>query len=191
MKKTILILLTGICLTLTGCSGSSSESTSSGTLTGVSAEPITTENSTEETSAASSAAPSVSSAASSEVSASAGTESSSDYSICTSLSAADVEAFASSAKAALLKSDWNTIASMCSYPITIDGTSYADENSLKKASITLSDTSISDLTAESCQNMFCNADGIMLGNGEVWISEVLDSQMNSEGLKIIAINDLQ
>jgi hypothetical protein len=166
MKKTILILLTGICLTLAGCSGSSSESTSSGTLTGVSAEPITTETS-------------------------AGTESSSDYSICTSLSAADVEAFASSAKAALLKSDWNTIASMCSYPITIDGTSYADENSLKKASITLSDTSISDLTAESCQNMFCNADGIMLGNGEVWISEVLDSQMNSEGLKIIAINDLQ
>jgi len=39
MKKTILILLTGICLTLAGCSGSSSESTSSGTLTGVSAEP--------------------------------------------------------------------------------------------------------------------------------------------------------
>ena len=180
MKKTILILLTGICLTLSGCS----ESSASGTPTGISAEPITTENSAKAASSTSPAAPSTS--VSSETSISADTESSSDYSVCTSLSATDVENFATSAKEALLKSDWTTIASMCAYPITINGTSYADEESLKKASITLNDTTVSDLTAESCHNMFCNSDGIMLGNGEVWISEVLDQQLNSEGLKIIA-----
>lgn len=30
----------------------------------------------------------------------------------------------------------------------------------------------------------------MLGNGEVWISEILNENMESKGLKIIAINDV-
>ena len=41
---------------------------------------------------------------------------------------------------------------------------------------------------EDCVEMFCNWEGIILGeNGEVWISEVLDEEFASQGLKIIAI----
>ena len=39
--------------------------------------------------------------------------------------------------------------------------------------------------------MFCNWQGIMLGDiGSVWIAEVLDGDLTSMGLKVIALNDL-
>lgn len=42
--------------------------------------------------------------------------------------------------------------------------------------------------AEGCENMFCNYQGIMLGNGQVWIGEVLDKNGENGKLKVIAVN---
>jgi len=44
------------------------------------------------------------------------------------------------------------------------------------------------LDAASCESLFASSQGIMIGDGEVWLGEVLDKDIQSEGLKIIAIN---
>lgn len=110
------------------------------------------------------------------------------YSICTSKSKQEVEAFAAAMKASILKEDWAAVSEATAYPITIQGVEYVDAESLAHADIALSENYKEALEAASCENLFANWQGIMLGNGEVWIGEVLDENMQSEGLKIIAIN---
>ena len=120
---------------------------------------------------------------------SADNEKSGDYSACTSIPADEVEAFAAKAKQAILDDDWKTVADMAECPIDIAGTTYEYNDDLAGADITLNDDFKSTLKKETCKNMFSNDGGIMLANGEVWISEILDDDGNSLGLKIIAIND--
>lgn len=196
MKKTLAILLTGICLTLVGCSESTNENASVN-----SASATTIAAAAENTSASADTASSMqqnigdseSTAASAESSSaaspSASADDSADYSVCTSISTADVDAFASKAKEAFLTNDWGTVSEMCAYPITIGGTEYADADSLQTADITLSDSFITAMNNESCTGMFANYMGIMMGDGEVWISEVLNEDGTSQGLKIISINN--
>lgn len=105
------------------------------------------------------------------------------YSVCTSKSKQEVEEFAESMKAAILNEDWAAVSEMATYPITIQGVEYVNEESLAHADIVLSEEYKEALETASCNNLFANWQGIMLGNGEVWIGEVLD-----EGLKVIAIN---
>lgn len=78
---------------------------------------------------------------------------------------------------------------MVSYPITIRGVEYADAESLAFADIVLSQDYISALSKAKCENLFANWQGVMLGNGELWIGEILNGNMESEELKILAIND--
>jgi len=80
------------------------------------------------------------------------------------------------------------VSEMTAYPITIQGVEYVDAERLAHADIVLSEEYKEALKAASCENLFANGEGIMLGDGEVWIGEVLDEDMQSEGLKIIAIN---
>lgn len=106
-----------------------------------------------------------------------------NYSLVTTHSREEVETFAKEAKEACLSGDWKAIAALCHYPIKIGEVEYKKASALSEAKITLSETFINDLKAETCQNLFTNAQGIMLGNGEVWINE------NEEGvLQIYAIN---
>ena len=42
------------------------------------------------------------------------------------------------------------------------------------------------MEAETCRELFCNADGIMLADGLVWIAEVVDSEGIST-LKVVTI----
>ena len=116
-------------------------------------------------------------------------EGSGDYSVCTSIPADEVEAFAEKAKQALLDDDWKTIADMAECPIDIAGTTYEYNEDIADADITLDDDFKDALDKGTCRNMFANDEGIMLANGEVWISELLDEDGNSLGLKITAIND--
>ncbi len=110
------------------------------------------------------------------------------YSVSTSKSKQEVEAFAKAVKTCVLNDDWLTISKMTAYPITIQGVEYADAESLAKTDLVLSEEYKKALEAASCENLFANSQGIMIGDGEVWIGEVLDKDMQSEGLKILAIN---
>ncbi len=112
------------------------------------------------------------------------------YSICTNEDAETVESFAASVREQILNKDWKGLSENVSYPITVSGKTYADKAEFAAADwdSMLSDEFIKDIEEESCENLFCNSDGIMLGMGEVWIAEQLDDNYESMGLKVIAIN---
>ncbi|MCI2106017.1 MAG: hypothetical protein LKK00_04765 [Intestinimonas sp.] len=128
--------------------------------------------------------------ADSDVSGSASKLDTNYYDVCTNYSKAEVEAFASQVKQQILSSDWSGLSENIAYPITIDGVVYPDSGTFINAPFDklFSKSFLDAISAESCEDMFCNADGIMMGNGEVWIAETLDDDLKSQGLQIISIN---
>lgn len=57
----------------------------------------------------------------------------------------------------------------------------------------LENTSLAFLEAirgEACEDMFSNAQGIMMGDGNVWISEILDENLASRRSKVYGMNGL-
>lgn len=112
------------------------------------------------------------------------------YSVCTSYSKEDVEAFAYLIKQQIMNKEWTALAENIAYPITISSVTYETQEAFcaENWDNCLNDEFYAGIDSESCTNMFCNYQGIMLGNGEIWIAEVLDNNMNSQGLKVIAVN---
>ena len=94
-----------------------------------------------------------------------------------------------------LEHDWPAISSEISYPITISDITYNNSADFLDASdsfaSSLEEDFFSVLEQEDCIEMFCNWEGIMLGEtGQIWISEVLDAESRSQGLKIVAVNGM-
>ena len=117
------------------------------------------------------------------------------YSVATNISRADVESYAAQVRQQFLEHDWSAISSEISYPITISDITYNNSTDFLEASDSfdsnLDEAFFSALEEEDCAEIFCNWQGIMLGEtGQVWISEVLDAEFHSQGLKIIAVNGL-
>lgn len=112
------------------------------------------------------------------------------YSVCTNEDKETVESFAASVREQILSKDWEALSENVSYPITVSGKTYANKDEFAAADwdSILSDEFFKDIEEESCENLFCNSDGIMLGMGEVWIAEHLGDNNESLGLKVIAIN---
>ena len=113
------------------------------------------------------------------------------YSICTSYSKQEVESFALEAKNSVLSGDWEKVSGMIIYPITIKGVKYKNAEDLAKAEIGFSQTFTEQLAKEECTNLFANWQGIMLGNGCIWIGEVYEKDTHTSQLKIIAINEME
>ena len=117
------------------------------------------------------------------------------YSVATNISSVDVESYAATVKQQFLQQDWPAIAEKIAYPITISDTTYNSSTEFIDASKNF-DSSLDEdffeaLEEEDCKEMFCNWQGIMLGEtGQIWINEVLDEEYTSQGLMITAINDL-
>lgn len=112
------------------------------------------------------------------------------YAVCTDIVKEEVEAFASQVKRQILEQNWAALAEEIAYPITIAGVTYSDKTAFLAADLSfiLTDTFVQDLENETCVDMFCNWQGIMLGNGEIWFGEVLNEDLTSQGLKVTAIN---
>ena len=112
------------------------------------------------------------------------------YSVCTGFSKAEVEQFAKNVKDLILASNWTALSEHIAYPITMGGVVYEDSASFVTAPFeTLLDTdAIEAIQNESCTDMFCKYSGIMMGNGEVWIGEVLNEDGSSDGLRVIALS---
>ena len=117
------------------------------------------------------------------------------YRVATNISSAEVERYAAQVRQQFLVQDWSAISSEIAYPITISDKTYENSEDFLKASSSYGSNLNKDfLTAvenEDCVEMFCNYEGIMLGeSGQIWIGEVLNADFSSQGLKIIAVNGL-
>lgn len=117
------------------------------------------------------------------------------YRAATSISSAEVEQYAAQVRQQFLGKDWSAIASEISYPIIISDITYETSEDFLNASgsfdSNLDDAFLSAIEHEDCVEMFCNYEGIMIGeSGQIWISEVLNDDFTSQGLKITAINGM-
>lgn len=109
------------------------------------------------------------------------------YKVATSKSAWEVERFVKRVKRLILAGDFEGLAETMIFPIRIDETVYMDKAAYMKAEFVKNPSPefIEALQAESCEDLFCNYSGIMMGNGNCWISD-----MSGQGLKIYAINGI-
>ena len=115
------------------------------------------------------------------------------YETCTGLSAFEVERFARRVRKLILEGDCESLAEECAYPLTVDGREYEDKETLLASGLLLDPEQdfLEAMEQETCGNLFCSWQGIMLGNGKVWIRELLSEDMTSQGLKITALNGLK
>jgi PBP1b-binding outer membrane lipoprotein LpoB len=113
------------------------------------------------------------------------------YSACTAYSKVEVETFAATVKSLILNKNWEQLADMVFYPITIGNTTYNSKEDFvnEDFSSVFGDAFYTGINNETCTDMFCNYNGIMLGEeGEVWIAEVIGSADGQGELKVIGIN---
>lgn len=112
------------------------------------------------------------------------------YEVATSLSADEVEAFALDIKEEILSGDWTTLSEKIAYPITIDGITLNGSSDFLELDINgnVNQEFVDGINAESCREMFCNYQGIMMGEtGQIWFTSV---EGGSGELKIIGINGM-
>ena len=112
------------------------------------------------------------------------------YAICTSYSKEEIESFAKTIKTLILNKEWEELADKVTYPITIGNIECSNEEDFKKIVFDdiLTDDFYTALEEESCEEMFCNYAGIMLGDGQVWISEIIDEETGDRPLMVTTIN---
>ena len=114
------------------------------------------------------------------------------YRVATSLPASEVEQFALDVKSDVLVKDWESLAEKIVYPITISGSTLNDSSAFLELDIEgmLNPEFVNAVAAESCREMFCNWQGIMMGaTGQIWIGSV-DNGKGQWELKIIGINGM-
>lgn len=102
----------------------------------------------------------------------------SDYSVATTLDKESVENFASSIQDAVINSDWDTLSQKVNYPIDIDGISVTNNedfvNLINEKGV--SSDFVAAIQADPCKDMFARDLGIMMGNGEIWFTQIADTE---------------
>lgn len=106
------------------------------------------------------------------------------YAVATDIPAAQVETFAKVVQQFVAMENWDALADKVSFPLTIQDQRISDKKTFVEwMEIFQLNPSFRDtVAAESCTAMFCNWQGICMGNGLIWFNEV-DGE-----LKITAIN---
>ena len=115
------------------------------------------------------------------------------YASVTAMDKARVETVVGfNARTAYLSKDWHTLADMIRYPITINGTALTDADAFLGYMMdkTVSDSDRQAMNDEDLLDMFVNAQGIMLGDGEIWLSDPNYGTDQEPVLQIIAINGI-
>lgn len=114
------------------------------------------------------------------------------YTAATSLPSDTVEQFAQEIKADILKHQWEALSEKIYYPITIGDTIIDSSQAFLalEPGEHLRPEFVSAIEAESCKEMFCNYQGIMMGaEGEIWISAIYEDGEH-EVLEIVALNGM-
>ncbi len=113
------------------------------------------------------------------------------YAAATKFPAYAVEDFASTVRAHLLDRNWEGLSECLAYPITIGSTTCnsAEEFTAVDWEGIFTDDFFRAVEAETCHEMFCNSDGIMLADGLMWLAEVhVTSEFGEDDtLKVINI----
>lgn len=106
------------------------------------------------------------------------------YRVAADLPAHAVETFAQSVREAILAGDWKSLAQKTQFPALVSGKQVQSQEALIRLfqETPCSEDFLTAIRGESCRSMFCNWQGICLGDGQVWIGQTED------GLKVITIN---
>lgn len=114
------------------------------------------------------------------------------YMMSTSFTAKEVEQFAVGIKNDILKNNWDALAEKISYPIVINGIMVNNREDFLKLDIdgNLNQKFVDAINAETCRKMFCNWQGVRMGDtGQIWFANV-DNGKGTLELLIIGINDM-
>ena len=103
----------------------------------------------------------------------------------------EVEQFAEEIKNDVLKHDWDALSEKISYPIAINGTTVNNREDFLKLDIDgkLNQEFVEAIRAETCRKMFCNWQGVMMGDGQIWFDNVYKGT-GPWKLSIIGINNM-
>ena len=101
------------------------------------------------------------------------------------------EQFAEEIKNDVLKHDWDALSEKISYPIAINGTTVNNREDFLKLDIDgkLNQEFVEAIRAETCRKMFCNWQGVMMGDGQIWFDNVYKGT-GPWKLSIIGINNM-
>ena len=117
-----------------------------------------------------------------------------DYSGVTTLDAPAVEAFAAEVRQLYLNADWDAMAQMIDYPITLDPDVViddADAFAAYMADKAMAESDVEAIAAENCVGMMVSGEGICMGGGQVWLRDIAFDGVEQTGepsLRIIALN---
>ena len=114
------------------------------------------------------------------------------YSVATSAPAKKVEQFAFGIKEDVLLKDWESLSVKLAYPIQIGGKLVKSSEEFLAMDIDgkLNQAFVDGIAAESCREMFCNYQGIMMDTtGQIWIAGI-ENALGQWELKVIALNGL-
>lgn len=95
-------------------------------------------------------------------------------------------------RTAYLSENWYAMAEMIRYPITINGTELADADAFIGYMIdkTVAESDRQAMLNEDFLDMFVNDQGIMMGDGEIWLNDPNYMTDQEPMLQIIAINGI-
>ena len=116
------------------------------------------------------------------------------YQSVTAMDKAEVEAFAASVRHAYLNQDWETIASLIRYPITMyPDVEIADApeflSYMKGKTVSAGD--IAQMEEETCEDMFVNGEGICMGSGQIWLLDENYMESGEPRLQINAVSGIE
>ena len=96
------------------------------------------------------------------------------YAAATGMEASEVEAFAKTVRHNILEENWKALSEKIRYPISIQEQKVEDPWSFSEwmKDISLGEDFMKAVSSESCTGLFCNWQGICMGDGQVWINEV-------------------
>lgn len=106
----------------------------------------------------------------------------------TGVSAEQIEAFAKTVRESVVSGDWDAFAQTLYYPITVGETTYYDSAAFLASDPEgfFTDEWKAAVAAESCHLMFASWQGVMMGNGELWIGGVIND--GTAPILVTAIN---
>ncbi|MBR2294239.1 MAG: hypothetical protein IJ869_00560 [Clostridiales bacterium] len=116
-----------------------------------------------------------------------------DYSVATSLDAAEVEAFMADLGNWVLNADIDSIVEHASFPFHYLGQEINDAETLREVlssedSVIYQESFREAVASDMNDGYSATSYGIFMGDGELWVSESFDENFESQGLAVTTIN---
>ena len=103
----------------------------------------------------------------------------------------DERKFAKKIQNAVRCESTDSISKLADFPLLVNGEKISSPEVLQKTDkrLIFTDSFKKAVLKTDLNRIYCNSDGYMLGNGEIWFCEIIDPDSDSsKGLRIIALN---